>query len=1059
MKIADFSIRHPVIITIILAAALVFGSISLVTMKQDLLAQVNMPTLLVVSVYPGAGPADVEKEVTNPLEDEIATLSGISSISSESQNSISIITVSFDWSVDINRKIGDMRERINSAGSNLPDSLEGPPVIFPFTSNGLPIFEVSVEAEMDRETLSRYLNDTLQPRLARITGVASVGLRGDAEIIARIALDPDKLTAKEISLLEVYQLLQRNNVSYPAGSAIYQGSALNIRTKGEFSSLQEMRDMVVGFREGTYIRLKDVARITLEEKDPEMYAYSGGKDRMVVTVQKQQDGDTNRIIDQCKRVLSEQEKDYGDLLDFRILADQSRDIRLAINSVKDSALLGAALAIIILFLFLHDIRTTLIIGTSIPLSIILAFILMKLKGQTLNLMTLGGLTVAIGMIVDSSIVILENIHRHFLENGKAEEAASRGTSEVGGAIIASTTTSICVFLPLLTVSGFAGIILEDVALVIIYALSAAMITAVVVIPFLSSQLLRVPLPQGGKRSPLIQKIRERRHRVSLLIDGYFAWLERGYRQALSWSLENRRFILFFAVAVFLLSLMGLDFLGFQFLAETDMDELTIEIETPSSFTLEKTRSRAVLLEKELHGLVPELDNAVFYVGQEGSMAFSHARNKIFARVRLKPHEDRSRSIFQVINQLQRELPRRIPDTSITVLNGGLTAMLSMATGGSGFMIEVYGSNLEEVSESARKIEDLMHQDPDVSKTELNVSFSRQEMVSNLALDYMGNLGVTPYEAAVTSRILFNGMEAGRFRPGDSRSYDIFLTSNLAGEVITDDVLNRVTLKSQSGEFISFANITDLRLEPGMDKINHENRMKSIIVTGHLKGSDVRGVQGRMTRGIRQLQLPIGVNWEVTGSAAEMQESFLSLLIAMGIAVFLVYAVMVIQFERFMQPLLVMASVPFTLVGIITSLILFGSTLSIVSFMGIIALSGMVVNNAIVLIDYINLLRRRDEKTLRQAILDGGSSRLKPILMTTMTTILGIIPMAVGTGEGSELYAPLGQAIGGGLITSTLITLFLIPVLYFILEHRLEQLKRTITDRLTNPQEVSHEDTE
>lgn len=1063
MKIADFSIRHPVIIAILLAAVAGFGLLSVVTMKQDLLAQVSMPTLLVASVYPGAAPADVEREVTDVLEEEIATLSGISSISSESQNSISLITVSFNWNEDINRKIGDLRERINSAAADLPSELQGPPAIYPFTSGSLPIFEFSVESNMPRERLSPFIEDNILPRLARISGVAAANLKGGATLITEVSLDPVRLSARDISLLEVYELLKYNNVSFPAGSAVYRDNALSIRTVGEFSSLDEMRNMVVGFKEGSYIRLKDVADISLKEKKADTYAYTEGANRMVVSMLKQQEGDSIRIIDEAKEILASLEEDYGGLLEFKLLADQSRDIRLAINSVKNSALLGALLAIIILFLFLHDIRTTLIIGASIPLSIIIAFILMRLKGQTLNLMTLGGLTVAIGMIVDSSIVILENVFKHFAQTGDAVSASSRGTDEVGGAIVASTSTSLCVFIPLIFVSGFAGIILKDLAYVIVYALGASMITAVIVIPFLTSQLLKVKIPPrlipSSQAGPLGRwKIRFVRIKegAAAKIDKGLNWLEGHYRRTLIWAIGNRKFVLIFAVAVFILSIMALDFLGFQFLAETDMDEFTMEIENPASYTLEDSREKAVQIEEVLYRLVPEVDNAVFYVGQASSISLSSSRNKIFTRVRLAPHDERNRSIFDIIQLLQRELPRQIPDCSITVLNGGLTSMLSMATGGNGFMIEIYGNNLEEVTVSAKKLAQLMEQDPDVAKAELNVSFEQQEMVSNLALDYMGTLGVTPYEAAVTSRILFNGMEAGKYRTPEG-SYDIFMTSPLAGKTITDDIVNQISLKSQSGSFITLANITDLELQPGVDKINHENRMKSIMVTGHLKGADVRGVQGRMTAAIRELQLPPGVHWEVAGSAAEMKDTFMSLLLAMGIAVFLVYTVMVIQFEQFLQPLIVMASIPFTLIGVISSLLFFNSTLSIVSFMGIIALSGMVVNNAIVLIDYINLLRQRDEMDLVDAILEGGSTRLKPILMTTLTTILGIIPMAVGAGEGAELYAPLGQAIGGGLITSTLITLFLIPVLYYILEHHVSQVKKKLEELYRSPsQEVSHD---
>jgi HAE1 family hydrophobic/amphiphilic exporter-1 len=384
--------------------------------------------------------------------------------------------------------------------------------------------------------------------------------------------------------------------------------------------------------------------------------------------------------------------------------------------------------------------------------------------------------------------------------------------------------------------------------------------------------------------------------------------------------------------------------------------------------------------------------------------------------------------------LQREIPARIPDLDVTVVNGGLGAFAAMATGGEGFKIEVYGNDLDEVSTAARTVLGIMDQDPNIGKSEMNLSFSREEIVSDLALDYMGNLGVTPYEAAIISRIIFNGMETGKYR-GAERGYDILLRSTVAGGKIDRDVLNTIAVKSAGGTFVSFANFTDLKVEPSVTEIHHENKMKSVVVTGYLRNPDVRGTSARVTGKIEEMSLPVGVNWQIVGGTAEMVDSFRALLVALLIAVFLVYMVMVIQFERFTQPLIVMASIPFTLIGVVAGLLIFGSTLSIISFLGIIALMGIVVNNAIVLIDYINLLRDRDGMDLVKAILEGGSARLKPILMTTLTTILGLLPMAFGLGEGSGIYSPLAQAIAGGLITSTMITLFLIPVLYYILESR------------------------
>jgi hydrophobic/amphiphilic exporter-1 (mainly G- bacteria), HAE1 family len=1023
LRIADFAINHPAVISIILIAVVLFGFISLNSLKQDIFSEVSMPSVVIFTVYPGVGPKDIEREVTNILEDELSTLSGVNSMNSTSRDSSSIISLQFDWNTDIDVKLPEIREKINNVMADLPEGIEGPPTMLKISVDLLPILSLAVESGMDRERLSGFVEDRVIPSIARVPGIASINLQGAVTMIADVRLDLNKVEARDISIIEVYQALQYNNVSFPAGSVIYRDRELKMRTLGEFNSLSEMENLVVGFRDGSYIHLGDIADIRITQKDATVYPVSDGQDAIVIDVMKQQGEDTNRIIADVNEVLDQITRDNRGNITFTAIADQSIDIKRAINSVRSSAVLGGILAVIILFLFLHNLRTTLIITVSIPLCVVFAFIALSLRGQSLNIMTLGGLTVSIGMIVDSSIVVLENIYKNFRKSGDAKEAASLGTAEVGGAIIASTSTSLSVFVPMLFVTGFAGSVLRDVSWTIVYALGASVFVAIIVVPYLSARLIKkeqLGLPGFRRVSETIEKLLSR--------------LEIFYKRILRKAIMNRIFILVMAVVILIISILAFDFVGYEFIPQIDMNEVQIRAETPPGFTLEETKAKVLEIESLLRELVPEMEEALFYVGQSDSFGFGKSMNQAFSRMRLVSNRERERGVLEIIDMLQQEIPAQIPDVDATVVNGGLGSFAAMATGGEGFKIEVYGNDLDDVSTAARTVLGIMEQDPNIGKTEMNLSFSREEIVSDLALDYMGNLGVTPYEAAITSRIIFNGMEAGEYR-GDERSYDILLRSTVAGGKIDRDVLNTIAIKSGSGTFVSFANFTDLRVEPSVTEIHHENKMKSVVVTGYLRDPDVRGTSARVTGKIEEMSLPVGVDWQIVGGTAEMVDSFRALLISLLVAVFLVYMVMVIQFERFTQPLIVMASIPFTLIGVVAGLIIFGSTLSIISFLGIIALMGVVVNNAIVLIDYINLLRVRDKLDLVQAILAGSSSRLKPILMTTLTTILGILPMAFGLGEGSGIYSPLGQTIAGGLITSTLITLFLIPVLYYILESR------------------------
>ncbi|MFP4383285.1 MAG: efflux RND transporter permease subunit [Spirochaetia bacterium] len=1025
MKIADYSIKHPAVIIILLISVLLFGAISLRSLKQDLLSEVSLPTVVVFTTYPGVGPMDMEREITNVLEKEIATMPGIEAMSSNSTDSASIISLEFEWGTDIDTKMGELREKINNVTAELPDGIQGPPTILKVNTDLLPIMTVVVESELDAEVLTRYVDEQIIPAVSRVDGVAAVNRQGGVEHIVSLELDTAQLEARNLSILAVYELLSYYNLTVPSGTVTFRGKEMKLRTGGDFDSLDQIRNLVIGHTEGTYIRLKDVAEVTIQPRDRNVYALSGSTESIILDIMKQQKADTNVIVAEVERILAGFSREQQGAVFFKPVVDQSEDIKNAINSVRDAAVTGGFLAVFILLIFLHNIRTTIIIAVSIPLSVMVAFIALNLNGQSLNIMTLGGMTVGIGMIVDSSIVVLENIFRHFKHTGDRNLSASRGTGEVGSAIVASTATTLSVFIPLLFVQGFAGVILRDVAYTIVYALLASLLVAVVVVPFLTSRLLKENEKRKNNR---FFRFFTRR------IEGFIDSLTEAYKRGLAGAIRNRWFVLIFAGSVLIVSVLAFSFVGFEFVPETDMNELQIDVETPQGFSLEQTRNKILEIDRIIQEKVPELDEVIYYVGQGDSFGFGKSVTSMFGRIRLISSKKRERDVFEIRDVLRKEIMSRVPDVDFTISNGGLGALASVATGGQGFKVEIYGTDFDDVARSAEQTAEIIRQDPNVTKTEMNIRFDREELVADLALDYMGTLGITPYEAGVISRIIFNGMEAGTFRDG-GRSYDIILKSDLTGTSITPDVLNRLSVRSSRGAVISFAAFTELETVPSVSGIHHENKMKSIIVTGLLRNTNVRDTSSRVTGKLKAADFPAGIRWDVVGTTAEMAESFRVLFYALLVSVFLVYAVMVIQFEKFVQPLIIMAAVPFTVIGVVAGLLLFGSTLSIVSFLGVIALAGIVVNNAIVMVDYINLLRRRDNLSLTEALLEGGSSRLRPILMTTLTTVLGILPMAFGMGEGSQMYAPLGQAIAGGLVTSTLITLFLVPVLYHILESR------------------------
>ncbi len=1024
MILSDYSVKHPVVVSIVLVSLVLFGGLAYENLNREMISSVGLPQANVLTVWPGAGAEDVERAITRPLENQLSTLGGVSSMESTSRDSSSIIQLEFADGTDVYAKLPEIRELLNAASGDLPANLEGAPEIFIAQANGLiPIFSVRIDSDADPTELARFIDDEVSPTLARIPGVSKINVQGQAVEELRIELDLANAQARGISALEVYDALRYANADFPAGQAEFRSRELAFTAQGSFSNLDDVRNLTVGFKDGAFIYLKDVAEVAVVPEIPSLYIRSGGKNAVVLDVLKRDEGNTIEIVAQVEAALAELAVQRAGIFDYRVIADQSAMTSQSLSTVIVSALTGTALATLVILFFLHDLRATAIIALSIPLSVLFTFMAMYLSGKSLNLLSLAGITVAIGMIVDSSIVTLENTWTRYDATGDRRRAAREGAGEVGGAVLASTLTSISVFIPLVFLAGIIGIIMKDLSLTIVYALAASALVSVIVVPFLSSLMLRPE--HAPRKNRLIVGVDKK-------IDAGFEALRNGYRRALAGALDDKRFVLLVAAGILVSSMLLFSTLPVSFIPPTDTGEFEIHIETPKGYSLERTRDLVDAVDRLVAELVPEMDAAAYYVGASNSLALIGASNTAFGRIRLVPAADRSRSVHQLIPLVQKELSTRIPDSNITVLNGGFDALLALATGGQGFQLEVYGTRLEEVVGAAEAARALLAQDPDVLKAESSASFDAEQLFADLSQEYMGQLGVTPYEAGLTARILMSGIEAGSYT-GNQDRLPIRLVSDLSRSTVDQDTLNRISLRSKNGRTISFAAFSELAARPTVSSINKKNRSISATVRGYLYTEDQSGVSARMKAAMAAMDLPPGVKWEVSGTSKLITDSLSSLTIMLAIAIFLVYAVMVIQFERYLQPLVIMAAVPFCFIGVVVGLLTFGSALSIIAMLGLITLGGTVVNNAIVMVDWVNTLRRRDGLPLREALVSGAASRLKPILMTSLTTLFGVLPMAIAVGDGSEVYAPLGQAIFGGLLTSTLITLFIVPVLYELAE--------------------------
>ncbi len=1058
MKVSHFAVKHPVVIGMLLIVLVAFGIFCAVGMNVEFMGDLSLPSVMVLSIYPGAGAEDVEQDITQILEDNFVTLPNFKSIDSLSANSVSFITVTFKDGVDPYEQLPEVRNRIEQLMSDLPDGLEGTPRALVGGATMLPIFTFTISGGADTGKLTQYAQDVLTPQLTQVAGVSEVEISGGKDLHVSVKLRTEDIAAKGVSVANVYQILSYGNVQLPVGSAQYKGRTIDVRYDGGFKNVDEIANLIVGMgSDNVPIRLSDIADVTLEYPDPDYYVDSNGEPLVVVDISKRSSGNSLKIIKEVKRILEKSERDSSGAVTYGIISDDSRTINASLSTVINSGISGVIMAMLVLLLFLSDFRATLIIGLSIPLSVLFTFIGMRITGITINLMSLSGMVVALGMVVDGSIVMLEQVYRYYHERTYSVNGAIfRGADEVGGSILASTATTIVVFIPIAMLSGIIGMILEDVAMTLILALFASFLVAVIVVPFLLKLFLNPAGPKVKKESHFNRWIDK---------------LENGYRRALQWSMSTWRYVLLLSVSVLVVTLFIAGALGIAFIPSTDNSDFYVDLSFPNGYSLNQTRQRTWQAEQLIREYVPEIQSAVFFTGKsQKSLIGSSAANSSYGKIVLVPVKDRKRDIHDIILQVQEVLSAQMPGTTVEVSNGGYDKLLGYVSGGGGYGLTLISEDMPLLYQTALDIEDELLKDPSVVTVSIDTSYDNNTMVLDMSQEYLTSLGLTSYEAGITSAILFQGLDAGRLRnDADGNRYDIRLYSDITDNPLSMKEINDIQVISMGGSSISFANISDVKLEQSVSQINRSERSKTVTISARLVNEDTAAVSKHMDQWLQEHPLPDGVSSKAGGIMELIGDSISPMITALAIAWFLVYVVMVIQFERFRQPLIVMITIPFCFIGVILGLLMFGSTLSLIAFLGIIALGGVVVNNGIILIDYVNLLRdeRRavivakrtgkdlktaeedslqtertlclgpdDESTLlRDCVADGSASRIRPIFMTTLTTMLGVVPMAISTGEGAEIYAPLGQAIAGGLLTSTLITLFMIPILYYVTEHR------------------------
>ena len=1003
-----------------------FGAFSLQNQNIEFMAPINLPSVIVYTVYPGASARDVEQDVTKILENDFVTLPNYKSMSSQSTDSLSWITVTYHDGNDPYDQLEEIRYRISTLLDQLPSGLRGQPQAIVGGASMLPSISFSVDAGNDLARTTEYIEDTLKPKLNQVPSVAEVFVAGGKELQVNIKVRADDLYAKGIPILQVYQLIQASNSSLPLGSAEYKEKNISMRYEGSLSSIGDLKNLTVGADEkGNIIRLEDVADVNLSYPVQNKMEESDSRPLILVSVTNRSDGNIVKINSAIRKILEQETKATNGAVKFNLISDYSKTTMASLKTVVQSGIIGFIMAMLIIFLFLMDARATLIIGISIPLSLLFTFLGMQISGISFNLMSLSGLVAALGMIVDSSIVMIEEVYRYYLSGTLGvDQSIVRGSREVTMSIIASALTTIVVFFPIAFLNGLVGMILKPIAITLIYALSSSLIVAIVFVPYFMKLFMSQTIPE--RKENFVQRA--------------VSWLEKKYSLMLNWCLDNKAFLILLSLVLLVVTLVVSLSLGIAFLPSTDNNDFYMNLEFPKSYTLEDNAGKSRQAEAIMRREVPEIENLIASIGNSSDTSFGSSTSYYTNfHIVLVPVSQRKRSVQTIIPLVQAAVQEEIPDVKVTMENGGFDKLLGYASGGGGYGLTLVCEDMDKLLADASRIKDMLEKHPDVLSAAVDTSFDTDNLTVRVVQDYMASLGISSSEAGFTTYLLFNGSDCGKMTVDDKR-YTLHLESDLTDRPLNSDVLDNIQVKSLAGTMVDFSNISDFQMERTLSAINHSDRAKTVTISARLGTEDSTSVTRYINDYLSRNPLSDGVTSKTAGIGELIGDTMPSMIRALLIAFFLVYTVMVLQFERFRQPLIILAGIPFCFIGVTLGLLAFGSTLSLVSLLGIISLGGIVVNNGIILVDYINLSRRvrllEDTlENLRQTVTNASSTRVRPILMTTLTTMLGVVPMAIARGEGAELYAPLGQAIAGGLLTSTLITLFLIPTLYYMSEKK------------------------